>query len=759
MFRLFSGPREGWLSLLLLLIVVLSPTVSLADAAWADGLSITPWLALLAVLMGTTLAKLRVRGRIAHLFASEIGLVTIGFYFAASLPGQDWAERFWGLGYRVWVWLDAAFGGGISNDVMLFTLLMALMAWFLGYASAWLVFRRHNVWFALVACGSVLLVNLSYVPPNSLAYFLAFLLASMLLLMRVTLYKKESDWSRGDADYSHSLMWSFLWRGAILSVVIVAIAWAMPTGSVNASVAENWSYVTGPWQNLQSEFDRMFASVGASSAKAEGNRFSKTLALKGAIEMGPDIVMQVASPKPDYWATQVYDKYTGQGWMSSAPQTTRLDSNDQRLAGTNTYSGRLDMEQRFRILVGRSTSIFAASSPVKLSLPVNAEHFDSLDDLSAVRSVVPLRPGQQYAVISSVSEASADDLRAAGTDYPEWVQRYLELPPEMNEVVRAAPPGRNGYAGRGMSSLLRVTSIARRTARGTDNPYDAASALESYLRGFKYSIDVASPPPDRDAVDWFLSTSREGYCDYFASSMAVMARTLGIPSRVVTGYNTGTYNEQTGFYDVRQENAHSWPELFFPSYGWVRFEPTPSQPPSERPETTPATTEPTTDPMDNSDLQALSLDTSNRDKLLLDDSMDLTSESSSGAGDPFESPSLSQYLIAAAFLTAVALALWLVLRRRVSSLSPSEWAYLQMCAVASLLGWRLRPSQTPSEYGRLLALASPELRPDLDLVVDSYIEDTYRGRTPARASDARRSWQRLRKKLPMILLRRRFSRN
>lgn len=752
MFKLIHGPREGWLSLLLLLVIVLSPAVSLAGAAWVDNLSIVPWLALLAVLLGTVLAKLRVRGWIAHLFAAEIGLVLVGFYFAAGLEGKDWAERFWWLGQRIWIWLEAAFGGGISNDVMLFALLMALMSWFMGYASAWLVFRRHNVWFALVASGSALLVNLSYSPPSSLTFFLVFVLSSMLLLIRITLYLKERDWSRADADYNRSLAWSFLWRGGLLSAVIVALAWIMPTGSVNASVAENWSYVTGPWQDLQSGFDRLFASVGASTTNVDGNRFSKTLALKGAIELGSDLVMQVSSPKPDYWAAQSYDKYTGQGWMSSAPQTTRLDSNDQRLADTSLYSGRMDLEQRFRVLVGRSTSIFAASTPVKLSLPVSAEQFDSLEDLASVRSLVPLRAGQQYAVISSVSVASSAGLRTAGTDYPGWVQRYLQLPVEMSSASR------DGYRTRGGSSLWRVTGLASRVTRGTTNAYDAAVALESYLRQFKYEIDVPAPPPDRDAVDWFLFTSKEGYCDYFASAMAVMARTLGIPSRVVTGYNTGTYNQQTGLYDVRQENAHSWPELFFPSYGWVRFEPTPSQPASSRPGTAPAMAGPA-DPLANSDLQALSLDTSNRDKVLLDEPLDGPAQVPSSAGDPAQGPSLWQLLAVAAALALAALMAVFAWRRGVSRLSPTEWAYLQMCAVAGLLGWRLRPSQTPSEYGQLLSKASPELRSDVDLVVNSYIEETYSGRTPAADGGAGRSSQRLRKKLPLLLLRRRFSRS
>ena len=757
MSKLISGPREGWLSILLLLAIVLSPAVSLAGAGWVDNLAVVPWLAFFAVLMGTVLAKLRVRGWLAHLFAFEVGLVTIGFYFASKLEGKDWADKFWLLGQHIWVWLEAAFGGGISNDVMLFALLMALTAWFMGYGSAWMVFRRHNVWIPILAGGSALLVNLSYGPPNSLAYFLVFVLSSMLLLIRVTLYQKESDWSRADADYNRSLTWSFLWRGGLLSALIVGIAWIVPAGSANASVAENWSNVTGPWQGLQSGFDRMFASVGASTVGVDGNRFSRTLALKGAIQLGQDLVMQVSSPEPNYWAAQSYDQYTGQGWTSSAQQTTRLDSNDPRLADTSLYSGRMDLEQRFRLLVGRSTTILAASNPVKLSLPVNADHFGSLDDLSAVRSLVPFRPGQQYAVISSVSVASAADLRGAGTAYPDWAQHYLELPPEMSNTAMSSS-GRDGYRSRWGSPLWRVTGLARRITRETNNPYDAAVALESYLRQFKYAIDVPAPPPGRDAVDWFLFTSKEGYCDYFASAMAVMARTLGIPSRVVSGYNTGTYNPQTGLYDVRQENAHSWPELFFPNYGWVRFEPTPSQPASSRPAITLASTTSPTDSAASSDLQALSLDTSARDKVLSDQPLDGATQSPSSVGDPIQGASVWRLVAAAVTLVLVALGVGLAWRRGISRLSPSEWAYLQMCAVAGLLGWRVLPSQTPSEYGRLIANASPELRSDVNLVVNSYVEETYSGRASTDGSAAACSSQRLRKKLPLLLLRRRFSR-
>ncbi|HEX9017037.1 MAG TPA: hypothetical protein VF960_13670, partial [Chloroflexota bacterium] len=371
---LSRGPREGWLFLLLLGAVVLTPAVSLASAAWVEDLQIVPELGLFALLIGFVLSKLPVRGWIAHLLALEVGLVLIGFYFAAGLQGSDWLERFSALGVRIWIWLEAAVSGGISNDTMLFNLLMSALAWYLGYASAWLAFRRQAVWFALVTSGGALLVNLSYMAPSdALGYFLVFLLASMVLLIRSTLYERERDWHRADAEYNHSVAWGFLWKGGLLSAALVALAWAMPMGTVNAAVAENWTQVTGPWQSLQGQFDRLFASVGASTLNAEGNRFTKTLALKGAIEQGRDVVLQVASPRADYWATQVYDRYTGQGWMSTAAQTVRLEATDDRLQQANRYAGRVEVEQRFRILAARSSNLFAASSPVQFSSAVMAD--------------------------------------------------------------------------------------------------------------------------------------------------------------------------------------------------------------------------------------------------------------------------------------------------------------------------------------------------------------------------------------------------
>jgi len=107
-----------------------------------------------------------------------------------------------------------------------------------------------------------------------------------------------------------------------------------------------------------------------------------------------------------------------------------------------------------------------------------------------------------------------------------------------------------------------------------ETPYARALALEAYLRSFPYDLEVAKPPEGQDVADYFLFDLQRGYCDYFASAMVVMARSVRIPARLAVGYAMGRYDPQRGAYVVTEKDGHAWPELYFPGYGWIPFEPT-----------------------------------------------------------------------------------------------------------------------------------------------------------------------------------------
>jgi transglutaminase-like putative cysteine protease len=160
-----------------------------------------------------------------------------------------------------------------------------------------------------------------------------------------------------------------------------------------------------------------------------------------------------------------------------------------------------------------------------------------------------------YEVISNIAEPSPDQLRrSSGQVSRDFTDRYLQLPP--------LDP--------------RVPALATEVTSSQRAPYDKARALERYLSTqFGYTLQLPSPIPD-DPIAYFLFTRKQGHCEYFASSMAVMLRSLGIPARIVNGFRTGEFNDVTGSYIIRARDAHSWVEAYFPGAGWIAFDPTPA---------------------------------------------------------------------------------------------------------------------------------------------------------------------------------------
>jgi len=161
----------------------------------------------------------------------------------------------------------------------------------------------------------------------------------------------------------------------------------------------------------------------------------------------------------------------------------------------------------------------------------------------------------RYEGISILPVARPAQARSAGTDYPEEIREtYLQLPEKLD---------------------ARIPELARKISASADNPYDKSIAIESYLRShFGYTLNLAGKP-GADPLAHFLFETKAGHCEYFASAMAVMLRTLGIPSREVNGFLPGEYNDVAGDYIVRASDAHSWVEAYFPGSGWITFDPTP----------------------------------------------------------------------------------------------------------------------------------------------------------------------------------------
>ncbi len=160
----------------------------------------------------------------------------------------------------------------------------------------------------------------------------------------------------------------------------------------------------------------------------------------------------------------------------------------------------------------------------------------------------------RYSGVSRLPQFQLEKLREAGTDYPDSVsEAYLQLP-------KLDP---------------RIPELAKSVTANAQTPVDKAVAIETFLRTkYSYTLDLTGKPGS-DPLAHFLFEKRAGHCEYFASAMAVMLRTLKIPSREVNGFLPGEYNTLGGDYIVRASDAHSWVEVYFPGTGWLVFDPTP----------------------------------------------------------------------------------------------------------------------------------------------------------------------------------------
>ena len=268
----------------------------------------------------------------------------------------------------------------------------------------------------------------------------------------------------------------------------------------------------------------------------------------------PPEVSSAPPPPAYYWIGATYDTYNGYGWVSGPTTPTDLEPDQLQLEPPGP--GRI-ITQTVQPINPSSNVLFTIGLPIRVNQPSQITFRTHQDWAGTI-----LQPTEVYTAQSWLSKPTVEELRQAGTDYPDWLtQRYLALPQKVPDRVRAL--------------ALELTATAA-------TPYDRALAIETYLRQIPYSLDLPYPPANRDVVEYFLFDLKKGYCDYYASSMVVLARAAGIPARFVIGYAPSPYDYNTYQYIIREAEAHSWAQVYFPGYGWIDFEPTAGRSPINR---------------------------------------------------------------------------------------------------------------------------------------------------------------------------------
>jgi transglutaminase-like putative cysteine protease len=254
-------------------------------------------------------------------------------------------------------------------------------------------------------------------------------------------------------------------------------------------------------------------------------------------------------------ALRVFD---GSRWSNPKQQAIALTNVDgsfdlsaTRAATLATVPQRL---LRYRVLMEPlGTDVFFLT-PNPRSLSGNYRAI-TVDESGAVYNGEHRRPIGAYHAVSDIGQPSPDELRRAAAEVPPQIAfQYLQLP----------------------SLDPRLPQLAHEITAGAPTAYDKAHTVEDYLqKHYGYTLQLPSSLQG-DPVAYFLFERKAGHCEYFASSMALMLRALGIPARVVNGFRSGDFNSVTGSYIVRARDAHSWVEAYFPRYGWITFDPTPA---------------------------------------------------------------------------------------------------------------------------------------------------------------------------------------
>ena len=320
--------------------------------------------------------------------------------------------------------------------------------------------------------------------------------------------------------------------------------------------------------------------------------------LGGPADPREDEIMRVTTDSDLLLRGSVKRTYTGASWVDNTVNSRYLFIDPTRqnkltrifdLDKLGPLEGYVERDEvSVELLHAGTSTLFVTSRLQSLSIPLDqAAYFNDAGEVFIARDV---EPGDGYSFtayrltgeLSELSELTARFDAAAqmgDSSYAGIKSEYMNLPSGLEDEVYW---------------------LTMSVVEGIDSPLEKALAIQRYLRAnYTYSTDVPYPPQGRDFVSCFLLDQGSGYCTYFASAMAVMARLAGLPSRYVEGYLVRA--QEDGETVVRGIDAHAWVEIYFEGIGWVSFDPTPGQ--SDNPEgtggssfTPPATPEPTPTP-------------------------------------------------------------------------------------------------------------------------------------------------------------------
>ena len=728
---------EDWLTFLLVSATVVIVVRLVEVVEWVETPFIS-FMAILGALMGLLTSRSNWKAWQRHFLAILIGVVAAYMQGTGLVEAEALFSRIGELNSRMVTWLGILFGNGISPDPLPFALMLSALAWAGGYIAAWAYFKKGKVWPAVLLSTIALVLTLTYLPNQYLFYVLPYLLVTMLLLARHTSLQRQTHLETHNITYPSSQRRVWMVSALVFSVLLIGFVSLLPTiNTTIASFRTVWNTSRRPAEWFQLEFGRLFSAV-ENKKTSSSNRFGAIFPIRTNFTTSNNPVLFGNVPFATYWRVRAYANYTLGGWLTGGTileEALYVSPDVEEPEEEEAFGG---VSFRTRVAGPTSYLYIPSTSPFSINIPVQVEHHKTaplFQDMVTIRAKNRLDLGDFYSGTFEDALYSEDTLRAAGQDYPDWVTAlYLGLPTTLPERVK--------------EKALEITSH-------TDNPYEKARSIQTYLRTYEFSTKTPIPGFDDDRVDYFLFESLTGYSDHFSSAMAVMLRAVGMPSRLISGYGSGVPDPDLFAFVVRERDQHSWPEAYFPGIGWVEFEPTPTYPLRPRESQQRLDLETALQGISGEGGPGQGSGEADRSQLEEEGKEEgFVGGRLSGGFDAFPKPLLyapSSVSRGGAILVAFAAlwigTMWLLGRRFLLTLPNPGLAYNRMRRMSGFFVKSPKTGHTPLEVGNELASILPTVRDDIMYLSKTYSSTLY---GKARLSSVngfrvRSAWNRIRK--------------
>jgi len=563
-------------SAILLLLALLTSAERLVSAGWTPSLSSAALLTALGAALGLALGKSRFGHFAASLLAFSYSLFFLPWAIGERLyDSVAWGERLTSMGGRLADSFLLLLNRQPVEDPLLFVTFACIVSWSLSLSSAFSLTRRARFLAAVLPAGITLLLIQLFDPyyPGRIGFLAVYLFLCLILYGRINFLRRRNFWQDQHIKLSSESVTDLNGTMVVAAAALVLLIWLAPSPARPFEAASHlWERATKIWQPLVDDLANAVAGLKRATVGVNYDYYGDTLELGLNAASGDAVIFTAQTPYLKkvaryYWRVRTYDRYEKDAWSDSAPNRKDFLPVESPLILPEANAVEA-VEYSFTSNQPLITTLFTPPNPVWFSRPgqlLFTLTSDNNVDPLAFRVDPALHSGETYQVQALDFDPTEKQLRETSTDLPEWVgERYLQIPENLPR---------------------RVSDLAQSLTGNQPTAYDKAKAVTSYLRNtIQYTKTMQRTLFGQNRLEWFLFDYKQGYCNYYATAEVILLRAAGVPSRLAVGFAQGEVDiNHPDRWSIRLEDAHAWPEVYFPDVGWVQFEPTSAQPMLSRP--------------------------------------------------------------------------------------------------------------------------------------------------------------------------------